>query len=299
MAGETLLNTSTLSVSVESGSFSGFGGPIVSNQVASAIAAYRTIGHQYIQLLDIVSNIAGPNLVPVGNPVVHTNREAALHTWNFTSSPTIPADVVGWSAGPDPIDSPWRDISARASNAPSVFLDRKIFGPFTGQPSTPAPALMGQNGAMFPANIVPSPLSSSAAAFYGKEPRIEAVKGVKVQIFTGVTGNVSGICTVGEFTTDVARPLLEAYQTVLEKMYARLKCTDATDEAERSLLWATLNAVTPDATRRMYEKLEVLRNAYGFPIYSPATATHVLRDKLVGGVISVMFDFPVVSSLAV
>jgi len=295
MAEEKLLNTSTLSVSVEANSFSGWAGPIVANQLPAAIVAYRVIAHQYIQLLDILSMIAGPSMTPLGTPVVHSSRECGLITWNWTANPTVAADVVGWSASADPIDSLWRSTSSRAANAPSVFLDRTIFGPFTGYPATAAPALMMQNGVTSGAVV---PWNSGVHMDHLPNPRVAAVEGVKIQIFTGVSGQASGVCTVKEFTADIARPLLEAYQAVVEKLYGRLKSTTASSAAVELDMWRALNTVTPDATRRMYEKLEVLRTPIGKPQFSPARQEHVLRDKLVAGVLQVMFDFPNVPSIA-
>lgn len=295
MAEEKLLNTSTLSVSVEAGSFGAWAGPIVQNQLAAAIAAYKVIAHQYIQLLDVVSMIAGPAMTPVGAAAAHASRETGLITWNFTADPAVAAEVAGWTAGADPIDSAWRDISSRAANAPSVFLDRKIYGPYTGTPGAGSPSIVMQHGVASGA-VIPWP--SGIHQHHLINARVNAVKKVKIQVFTGTTGQASGVCTVEEFVNDVARPLLEAYQAVVEKMYARLKATTASDGAVQSTLWAALNTVTPDATRRMYEKLEVLRDPAGFPLFSPARQEHALRDKLVGGVISVMFDFPVVTALS-
>lgn len=299
MAEEKLLNTSTLSTSVEAGSFSAWAGPIVANQLDAAISSYRVIAHQYIQLLDVVSNIAGPAMVPTGTPRVHgtgpiSGGADGIVTWNWTASPDVAGDMNGWNAYADPIDSPWRYTSSRAANAPSVFLDRRIYGPYTGYLEVGAPTTMMQNGVLSGV-VVPHAIYYNPTTLHA---RVRAVNNVKIQIFTGVDGSYQGVCTVEEFVRDIARPLLEAYQSVVEKMYSRLKATTAPDGSTQRSLWATLNIVTPDATRRMYEKLEVLRTPDGQPLFSPARQVHTLRDHLVRGVIDVMFDYPVVSALS-
>lgn len=295
------VNSSTLSVTGEIGSFATVAGPIVQNQLAAAISVFRTIGHQYLQLLDVVSNIAGPNLVPTGTPPVHTAGSYALQTWNFTASSEVSGSLTGWSAANDPVDSPWRSVSARAAGAPSIFLDRIIYGPFTGRSFDTVPSRIMQNGQQSgDQSLVAAALRAATPDAFGVNlnPYVTAVGGVKIQIFSGAEGQKSAIMTVNDFVANVARPLMEAYQVVLEKLHGRLKASEASSAAQESALWAALNTVTPDATQKMYEKLEILRTGDGRPVYSPPTAVHAARDTLVAGVVECLQRFPVVNSLA-
>lgn len=266
----SLKNQAALSAAAQMGSYGTRQGPLKPADVAGALVAYGLIASQYVQMLDLVSQIAGPALTPVGAPPA---APLAVVTVNATHNLLSAGDMAV-----APSQSSVRMVSTRAGVTPYMFIDRAISAPITMLTSGTMPALI-LNG-----NALAVPTYVGATALFNN------VMASRVEIFAG-TNPVGQVTTWGAFITNVARPVLDAYQAQLRLMFNRLRATQAANAAQESAIWLALHGVTPDSTQIMLDQLKVLRDPAGNPLYLPATQNHSVRDTLLLSVLAINQQF--------
>lgn len=264
-----LKNSAALSAAAHAASYATRQGPLLTANVPAAITALGKMANQYVQLLDIVSQLAGPSLTPIGAPPA---APAAIVTCNVTHDALSVGDASG-----APSVSTARMLSSRAGATPFIFLDRAVSNPVTLITTGSIPAFT-LNG-----NVIPTGLYSAATGLFTN------VLNTRVEIFTGDSA-VSAVVPWGTFIANVAGPLLKTYQTQYELLYNRLRAT-ALATADRSAAWLALSGVTPDVTQNMLDQLRVLRDPAGNPIYLPPAQVSAVRDQLITNVLLVNMSF--------
>ena len=109
---------------------------------------------------------------------------------------------------------------------------------------------------------------------------------VKFEITTGYgASKVTNITNWGVFVTTIALPLLNTYQTVLRNIADRLKATAIIDPVQRKDVWTMLLSCSVDVTDFTLDKLEVLRDPTGSPVYLPPASVSTVRDAMMTSVV--------------
>jgi hypothetical protein len=94
------------------------------------------------------------------------------------------------------------------------------------------------------------------------------------------------------FVTTIALPLLNTYQAVLKNISDRMKATGFTNLAQRDAAWTLILSCSPDVTAFTLDKLEVLRDPEGNPIYLPPASVSAVRDAMMASVINSYMTIP-------
>lgn len=267
-----LKNGAALSAAVQEGSFVTRQGPLRADGALAALNTYAEMARQYTQLLDIVSQFAGPSLTPQGSPPA---APAALVTVNVTHD-----QLPGPDVGVLPSLSSMKMTSARAGIYPTFFMDRSVSNPLT--------VLTTGNIPQFTLNGINVGNKTYAAAATAE---MTYALGVRCEIRAGEP-TITEVVTWGSFITNIAGPLMNAYQANLQLLFNRIRATYYAVAADRRRQWIALNGVTPDATQQMLDQLRVLRDPAGNPLYIPPAQASTARDNLIGAVVDMNLQYP-------
>lgn len=246
-------------------------GPLRAADLSLALIAVSRMNQQYIELLDLVSQLAGPSLTPMGSPPA---APAAIVTCNITHNSLLSENV-----GVDPSLSTQAMASQRVPipALPSIWLDRAISNPVTILTTGSLPAFS------------PNGVTLASDTYANSTSRFANVMNARMEIRSG-GGTVRVITTWGSFVVNVATPLLNTYQSQIQLLTNRIRATTL-PAGQASVIWTTLSGITPESTQLMLDQLRVLRDPSGNPIYIPPAQYHDNRDILIGAVVAENLSF--------
>lgn len=258
-------------------------GPIEPDQISLAVLVYKSLYNQHAQLLDATVRIAGPALNPVGStpsfPAMTRTYSWCFDDKSFNSG-WNDARAPGTVLGTKPSESNYRWSPPNAGSDVCFYMERFLVGPFT----------VIDSDWIFQENIGNGQTWSSDAAHTMASVKsfgyLTRTLEVKFEITTGYgASKVTNITNWGVFVTTIALPLLNTYQTVLRNIADRLKATAIIDPVQRKDVWTMLLSCSVDVTDFTLDKLEVLRDPTGSPVYLPPASVSTVRDAMMTSVV--------------
>lgn len=260
-------------------------GPIEPAQVTEALALYKALYNQHAQLLAATVVIAGPSLNAVGSPPAYP---AAIRTYSWCYDGAGPGGGY-WltnghplaKTGATPRASNYVWTADNAGSKPTFWSDRWIQQVVSGVESDAISIREAYKGGPATAYVAGATIAAvKAEGFFTRtiNTQFEIVTGYGAQEMTVITN-------WGVFITTIALPLLNTYQTVLRNLADRLKATFISNVDERKAAWTMLLSCSVEVTEFTLDKLEVLRDPIGSPIYLPPASVSVVRDSMMASVI--------------
>lgn len=278
-----LKNQAALQVVATSHSLLARLGPVEPNQIGEAVATYKALYNQHAQLLATTVVIAGPSLNAVGSTPVAPN---AIRTYSWCFTDRDPNHYSHFfpepKTGDTPSSSNYAWTADNAGDNPTFWSDWWIQPPNSGVgPSHPRYG--GWNKGADPVTVTQpwdrlDRLVSDGVIARSLETKFEMIIGHGANQKRFET-------TWGVFVTTIALPLLQTYQTVLRNLADRLKATHIPDVNERKEVWTMLLSCSAEVTEFTLDKLEVLRDPSGSPIYLPPASVSAIRDEMMNAVI--------------
>jgi len=260
-------------------------GPLEPNQITEAAAIFRTLYNQHAQFLAATVVIAGPSLNAVGGAPVFPSA-IRTYSWCFDGKGPSGGWWTTWGfpkakTGATPSVSNYAWSPDNAGSNPAFWSDLWIQSPISGTEAEAFSIVLAHK--------------DSAPGVYVAGVNLTALKAegfltrsldTKFELITGHgTNQIRTETTWGVYVTTIALPLLYTYQSVLRNLSDRLKATYIENAEQRKAIWTMLMSCSVEVTEFTLDKLEVLRDPIGSPIYLPPATVSLVRDNMMASVV--------------